>query len=42
MALTIYDQIGADFMPAKSCALVKATLGMLHSATRIPRRLGPT
>ena len=25
-----YDQIGADFMPAKSCSLVNATLGMLH------------
>ncbi len=23
-----YDQVGADFMPAKSCSLVKATLGM--------------
>lgn len=31
-----YDQIGADFMPAKSCSLVKATLGMLNSETRIP------
>ena len=31
-----YDQIGADFMPAKSCSLVKATLGMLHGETRIP------
>lgn len=31
-----YDQIGADFMPAKSCSLVKATLGMLHSDNRIP------
>ena len=36
-----YDQIGADFMPAKSCALVKATLGMLHSATRIPKTARP-
>ncbi len=25
-----YDQIGADFMPAKSCPLVRATSGMLH------------
>jgi benzoyl-CoA reductase/2-hydroxyglutaryl-CoA dehydratase subunit BcrC/BadD/HgdB len=25
-----YDQIGAEFMPAKSCSLVNATLGMLH------------
>ena len=25
-----FDQIGADFMPAKSCPLIKATLGMLH------------
>lgn len=25
-----YDQIGADFMPAKSCPLIKATAGMLH------------
>lgn len=32
-----YDQIGADFMPAKSCSLVKATLGMLHSDKKIPR-----
>jgi benzoyl-CoA reductase/2-hydroxyglutaryl-CoA dehydratase subunit BcrC/BadD/HgdB len=32
-----YDQIGADFMPAKSCSLVKATLGMLHSENRIPK-----
>jgi benzoyl-CoA reductase/2-hydroxyglutaryl-CoA dehydratase subunit BcrC/BadD/HgdB len=32
-----YDQIGADFMPAKSCSLVKATLGMLHTENRIPK-----
>jgi len=32
-----YDQRGADFMPAKSCSLVKATLGMLHSETVIPK-----
>lgn len=32
-----YDQVGADFMPAKSCSLVKATLGRLHSETAIPR-----
>jgi benzoyl-CoA reductase/2-hydroxyglutaryl-CoA dehydratase subunit BcrC/BadD/HgdB len=32
-----YDQVGADFMPAKSCSLVKATLGMLHAAEPIPR-----
>jgi len=32
-----YDQIGADFMPAKSCSLVKATLGMLGSENAIPR-----
>ena len=25
-----YDQIGADFMPAKSCPVVRATYGMLH------------
>ena len=25
-----YDQAGADFMPAKSCPLVKATAGLLH------------
>jgi len=25
-----YDQIGAEFMPAKSCPLVKATTGMFH------------
>ncbi len=32
-----YDQKGADFMPAKSCSLVKATLGMLSSETVIPK-----
>ena len=32
-----YDQIGADFMPAKSCSLVKATLGMLHTENPVPR-----
>ena len=32
-----YDQRGADFMPAKSCSLVKATLGMLNSETVIPK-----
>ncbi|HET7833632.1 MAG TPA: double-cubane-cluster-containing anaerobic reductase [Gallionella sp.] len=32
-----YDQRGADFMPAKSCSLVKATLGMLDSETVIPK-----
>jgi len=32
-----YDQIGADFMPAKSCSLVKATLGMLCSENPVPR-----
>lgn len=32
-----YDQRGADFMPAKSCSLVKATLGMLSSETVIPK-----
>ncbi|MEN6585892.1 MAG: double-cubane-cluster-containing anaerobic reductase [Sulfuricella sp.] len=32
-----YDQVGADFMPAKSCAMVKATLGMLSSETAIPK-----
>ena len=31
-----YDQRGADFMPAKSCSLVKATLGRLNSETVIP------
>jgi benzoyl-CoA reductase/2-hydroxyglutaryl-CoA dehydratase subunit BcrC/BadD/HgdB len=25
-----YDQIGADFMPAKSCPVVRSTYGMLH------------
>ena len=25
-----YDQAGAEFMPSKSCALVKSTMGMLH------------
>jgi benzoyl-CoA reductase/2-hydroxyglutaryl-CoA dehydratase subunit BcrC/BadD/HgdB len=32
-----YDQRGADFMPAKSCSMVKATLGMLDSETVIPK-----
>lgn len=32
-----YDQVGADFMPAKSCSLVKATLGMLTSDNAVPR-----
>jgi benzoyl-CoA reductase/2-hydroxyglutaryl-CoA dehydratase subunit BcrC/BadD/HgdB len=32
-----YDQKGADFMPSKSCSLVKATLGMLNSDTQIPK-----
>ena len=32
-----YDQIGAEFMPAKSCSLVKATLGMLTSDNPVPR-----
>lgn len=32
-----YDQVGADFMPAKSCSLVKATLGMLSSENVIPK-----
>ncbi|MCK9529347.1 MAG: 2-hydroxyacyl-CoA dehydratase family protein [Gammaproteobacteria bacterium] len=32
-----YDQIGGDFMPAKSCSLVKATLGMLSSQDPVPR-----
>lgn len=32
-----YDQIGGDFMPAKSCSLVKATLGMLHSENPVPQ-----
>lgn len=31
-----YDQCGADFMPAKSCSLVKATLGMLNHENKIP------
>ncbi len=35
-----YDQIGGDFMPAKSCSLVKATLGMLNSENPVPR-VGP-
>jgi len=33
----LYDQKGSDFMPAKSCAMVKATLGMLSSETVVPR-----
>lgn len=32
-----YDQRGGDFMPAKSCSLVKATLGMLSSDNIIPK-----
>jgi benzoyl-CoA reductase/2-hydroxyglutaryl-CoA dehydratase subunit BcrC/BadD/HgdB len=32
-----YDQTGGDFMPAKSCSLVKATLGMLNSENPVPR-----
>jgi benzoyl-CoA reductase/2-hydroxyglutaryl-CoA dehydratase subunit BcrC/BadD/HgdB len=32
-----YDNCGADFMPAKSCSLVKATLGMLQDHSSIPR-----
>jgi benzoyl-CoA reductase/2-hydroxyglutaryl-CoA dehydratase subunit BcrC/BadD/HgdB len=32
-----YDQIGGDFMPAKSCSLVKALLGMLCSEDPVPR-----
>jgi benzoyl-CoA reductase/2-hydroxyglutaryl-CoA dehydratase subunit BcrC/BadD/HgdB len=32
-----YDNLGADFMPAKSCSLVKATLGMLRSENPVPR-----
>jgi benzoyl-CoA reductase/2-hydroxyglutaryl-CoA dehydratase subunit BcrC/BadD/HgdB len=32
-----YDQIGGDFMPAKSCSLVKATLGMLYTDNPVPR-----
>ncbi len=27
---TAYDQAGAEFMPAKSCPVVRATMGMLH------------
>jgi benzoyl-CoA reductase/2-hydroxyglutaryl-CoA dehydratase subunit BcrC/BadD/HgdB len=30
------DQVGADFMPAKSCSLVKATLGMLDKRSTLP------
>jgi len=30
------DQIGAEFMPAKSCSLVKATLGMLDKKSTLP------
>jgi benzoyl-CoA reductase/2-hydroxyglutaryl-CoA dehydratase subunit BcrC/BadD/HgdB len=32
-----YDQKGSDFMPAKSCSMVKATLGMLSSDAVIPK-----
>ena len=28
--VSAYDQIGAEFMPAKSCPVVRATSGMLH------------
>ncbi len=31
-----FDQLGGDFMPAKSCSLVKATLGMLNEKNSIP------
>lgn len=30
------DQAGAEFMPAKSCSLVKATLGMLNDRSTLP------
>lgn len=30
------DQVGAEFMPAKSCSLVKSTLGMLRSRSTLP------
>ncbi len=32
-----HDQVGADFMPTKSCAVVKATLGMLATENPVPR-----
>lgn len=35
-----YDQIGADYMPAKSCSLVKATLGRLHDQEKGVPRIG--
>ncbi|HEX8980389.1 MAG TPA: 2-hydroxyacyl-CoA dehydratase family protein [Parasulfuritortus sp.] len=35
-----YDQIGADLMPAKSCSLVKATLGRLHDQEQGVPRVG--
>ncbi len=35
-----YDQIGGDFMPAKSCSLVKATLGMLSTGENAVPRIG--
>ncbi len=31
-----YDQVGSDFMPAKSCSLVKAILGRLCSQDPVP------
>ncbi len=31
-----FDQAGSDFMPAKSCSLVKATLGVLSTDNAIP------
>ncbi|MET0027206.1 MAG: double-cubane-cluster-containing anaerobic reductase [Candidatus Thiodiazotropha sp.] len=31
-----FDQAGGDFMPAKSCSLVKATLGVLSTDDAIP------
>lgn len=32
-----YDQVGADFMPLKSCSLVKATLGRLMTEDARPK-----
>ena len=31
-----HDQVGAEFMPAKSCSLVKATLGVLQDKAAAP------
>lgn len=37
-----FDQIGAEFMPAKSCPLVKSTIGMMHINQSLPAQLPHT